>query len=78
MWKIYLLLIFGDPVTLIHRYFIMTKLTLNDNELKALQHHLEHTIVDELDTFKTTNKEDNECWDKESSLSLAKKVGILN
>jgi len=56
----------------------MTTLTLNDNELKALQHHLDHLIINELDTFKTTSKEDNEWWDKKSSLSLAKKVGILN
>ena len=56
----------------------MTTLSLTDKELNALQHYLDHVIVDGLDTFKTTNKEENEWWDKKSSLSLAKKVGILN
>jgi len=56
----------------------MTTLTLTDKELDALQHYLDHLIIDELDTFKTTSKEDDEWWDKKSSLSLAKKVGVLN
>ena len=56
----------------------MTTLTLTDGELDALQHYLEHVIVDGLGSFRTTSNEDNEWWDKKSSLSLAKKVGILN
>jgi len=53
----------------------MNNLSLTDKELDALRHYLDHLIVDELDTFKTTNKEDNDWWDKNSSLSLAAKVG---
>ena len=53
----------------------MNNLSLTDNELDALRHYLDHVIVDGLDSFKTTNKEDNDWWDKNSSLSLAAKVG---
>ena len=53
----------------------MNNLSLTDKELDALRHYLDHLIVDELDTFKTTSKEDNDWWDKNSSLSLAAKVG---
>ena len=53
----------------------MNNLSLTDKELDALRHYLEHLIVDELDTFKTTHKEDDDWWDKDSSLSLAAKVG---
>ena len=56
----------------------MNNLSLTDKELDALRHYLDHLIIDELDTFKTTSKEDNDWWDKNSSLSLAKKVGVLN
>ena len=72
----------GAQVTPLFYYplilFIMTTLTLTDGELDALQHYLEHVIVDGLGSFRTTSNEDNEWWDKKSSLSLAKKVGILN
>jgi|TARA_R100000008_G_C3573149_1_gene163510 hypothetical protein len=50
-------------------------LSLTDNELSALRHYLDNVIVGELDSFKTTSKEDDEWWDKDSSLSLAEKVG---
>ena len=53
----------------------MNNLSLTDNELDALRHYLDYLIVEELDSFKTTSKEDDDWWDKNSSLSLAAKVG---
>ena len=55
----------------------MNNLSLTDNELDALRHYLDHVIVYGLDSFKTTSKEDDDWWDKDSSLSLAAKVGGL-
>ena len=54
----------------------MHTLTLTDGELNALNHYLDFMIVDELNTFKDTDKEENEWWDKNDSLSLAKKTGL--
>ena len=54
----------------------MNNLSLTDNELNALRHYLDHVIVGGLDSFRTTNKEDDDWWDKNSSLSLAAKVGM--
>jgi len=53
----------------------MNTLSLTDKELDALRHYLDHVICDGLNQFKTTSPGDDEWWDKNSSLSLAKKVG---
>ena len=53
----------------------LNNLSLTDDELDALRHYLDHLIVEELDSFKTTSADDDEWWDKDASLSLAEKVG---
>ena len=55
---------------------MMHTLTLTDGELNALNHYLDHVIVDGLNTFKDTDKDEDEWWNKNDSLSLAKKTGL--